>query len=224
MLWVYTEWTKLLFTTWVTFHLFCFAVFHKNLKKLEVLYVVTSLLVPVIIAIIPLVTQSYGLNPSSGVCYIYNNETSVKLIERIALWECPAMFMLLAMSIAMVVIVIKLARQLSRQRSKYESITDDDQFMIALKQILPLAAFPMLFFICEVPVLIVDVYSIEYSTQGLKLFSIVCISLWSMTSGATVIIHICVTRIHGRKRKRSKRQHVQVLDSNQLLAREETVH
>ena len=41
---VYSFWMKLLFTSWVTFHLFCFAILHKNLKKLEVLYVVTSLL------------------------------------------------------------------------------------------------------------------------------------------------------------------------------------
>ena len=34
---VYSQWMKLLFTMWVTFHLFCFAVLHKNLQKLEVL-------------------------------------------------------------------------------------------------------------------------------------------------------------------------------------------
>ena len=59
---LYAEWMKLLFTIWVTFHLFCFGVLHKNLKKLEVLYVVTSLLVPALIAIVPLVTHAYGLN------------------------------------------------------------------------------------------------------------------------------------------------------------------
>ena len=42
---VYSRWTKLLFTMWVTFHVFCFAVLHKNLNKFEVLYVLTSLLV-----------------------------------------------------------------------------------------------------------------------------------------------------------------------------------
>ena len=42
---LYSFWLKLLFTTWVTFHLFCFAVLHRNMKKLEVMYVVTSLLV-----------------------------------------------------------------------------------------------------------------------------------------------------------------------------------
>ena len=102
-LWLYTEWTKLLFTMWVTFHLFCFAVLHKNLKKLEVLYVVTSLLVPALIAIVPLVTHTYGLSPGSNTCYISN--TRVGFVERLSLWDGPAMLMLIAASTAMVVMV-----------------------------------------------------------------------------------------------------------------------
>ena len=34
----YVEWMKLLFTMWVTFHIFCFVVLHKNQKRFEVLY------------------------------------------------------------------------------------------------------------------------------------------------------------------------------------------
>ena len=119
---LYTEWMKLLFTMWVTFHLFYFAVLHKNLKKLEMLYIVTSLLVPALIAIVPLVTHSYGVSSDGNICYIYAN-TSVSFIERLALWDGPAMLMLIAASTAMVVMVIKLARQV-RRRFKYEPITD----------------------------------------------------------------------------------------------------
>ena len=72
---LYSEWTKLLFTMWVTFHLFCFVVLHKNQKKLEVLYIVTSLLVPALIAAIPLVTQTYGLSSGGAMCYIYKNDS-----------------------------------------------------------------------------------------------------------------------------------------------------
>ena len=162
---VYTEWTKLLFTMWVTFHLFCFAVLHKNLKKLEVLYVVTSLLVPALIAIVPLITHAYGLIPGSNTCYIYAN-TSVAFIEWLALWDGPAMFMLIAASTAMVVMVTKLTSQVCRI-SKYEPITDGDQFTKALKQLLPLAAFPMLFFIFEIPVFILHacLYIPIFNTQ-----------------------------------------------------------
>ena len=82
-----TEWTKLLFTMWVSFHLFCFAILHKNLKKLEVLSVVTSLLVPVVIAIVPLITHTYGLSPGSNTCYIYAN-TSVEFVESGMVPQC----------------------------------------------------------------------------------------------------------------------------------------
>eukprot|EP00731_Ephydatia_muelleri_P020683 Em0013g410a len=78
---MYSQWMKLLFTTWVTFHLFCFAVLHINWKKLEVLYVVTSLLVPTIIAAVPLVTSSYGPSADGVICNIYANNSSAP-IER----------------------------------------------------------------------------------------------------------------------------------------------
>ena len=201
LLQLYTEWMKLLFTMWVTFHLFCFAVLHKNLKKLEVLYVVTSLLVPAVIAFVPLVTHAYGLNSNGNICCIYAN-TSVAFIERLALWDGPALLMLITASAAMVVMVIKLARQV-RQRSKCEPITDGDQFVKALKQLLPLAAFPMLFFIFEIPVFIFHIYTTQHSTpnEGMYIAEVVCFSLWSWSSGTAVIIHISVVRLCRRERK-----------------------
>eukprot|EP00731_Ephydatia_muelleri_P013171 Em0007g481a len=204
LLQVYTESTKLFFTVSVAFHLFCFAVLHKNLKKLEVMYVVTSLLIPALIAIVPLVTHAYGLSPGGNICYIYAN-TSVAFIERLALWDGPAMLMLIAVSTAMVAMVIKLASQVCR-RSKYEPITDGDQFWKALKQLLPLATFPLMFFIFEIPVFLYHVYTTQHSTpnEGMFIADVVCFPLWSASSGATVIIHISVARICGRKRKHIK--------------------
>ena len=39
---------KLMFTVWISIHLFALAVFHRNLQRLERLYVVSSLLVPLL--------------------------------------------------------------------------------------------------------------------------------------------------------------------------------
>ena len=195
---MYTQWMKLLFTMWVAFHLSYFDVLHKNLKKIEVLYVVTSLLIPALIAAVPLVTHTYGVFNSAGVfCYIYSNTTfSVAFIERLALWDGPAMFILIVASTAMVVIVIKLTRHV-RRRSMYQPITQGEQFWKALKQLLPLSAFPMLFFIFEIPVFFYHVYTTQLSSpnEGMFIADIVCFSLWSMTSGATLIIHISVVQI-----------------------------
>ena len=110
-------------------------------------------------------TNSYGLNPDGDVCNIYAN-ASVAFIERLALWDGPAMLMLIAASIAMVVMMIKLANQLCR-RSKYEPITDSNQFRNALKELLPLAMFPIIF---EILVLLFHVYTSEHSTPNEGLF------------------------------------------------------
>ena len=46
---------KLMFTLWILMHLFALAVFHKNLQRLERLYVVSSLLIPLAVTIVLLV-------------------------------------------------------------------------------------------------------------------------------------------------------------------------
>ena len=197
---MYFQWVKLLFTVWITFHLFCFAILHKNLKKLEVLYAVTSLLVPILIAAVPLITHSYGYSSVDG-CYIPAYAGNVTLnnaiIERFALWDGPAMVILLVLSITMAVMVIKLGGRVYG-RLQYEQITDGDQFSKALKQLLPLAAFPILFFLFIIPVFIYDFY---YSfvtptpNENVILTADIFIFLWSLTSGLTLIVHITVVRV-----------------------------
>lgn len=83
----------------------------------------------------------------------------VAAVERFALWDGPAMIMLLLISAAMVVMVIKLTRNLCFSlRSKYEPITENDQYWNALKQLLPLATFPIAFFLFIIPVFVYDIY------------------------------------------------------------------
>ena len=196
---------KLLFTMWVTFHLFCFAVLHKNLKKLEVLYVVTSLLVPAVIACVPLITKTYRYSIDVDTCYIStpNDTHHIAFIENTVLWNGPAMIILLVSSVAMIAMVIKLAYRVC-WRLKYEQITEDDHFLKALKQLRPLAAFPILFFIFFVPVFAFNVYSESSSTPSPNIplfFTIsVCVPMWSITSGMTLIAHICVAKCRANRR------------------------
>ena len=215
---VYSQWMKLLFTMWVTFHLFCFAVLHKNLQKLEALYVVTSLLVPAVIAAVPLITRTYGLSPDGAICNIYAN-SSVAFIERLALWDGPAMMILLAASTAMLIMMIKLARKVCCRLNSHEPIINGDQFTKALIQLLPLAAFPLLFFIFFIPVLIFHIYvaANNRATEGLVISAVVFYSLWSMASGLTLAIHVTVVvKCLGKKKKHStliknRRRAVQML-------------
>ena len=206
---LYSQWVKLLLTMWVTIHLFCFAVLERNLKKLEVMYVVTSLLLPAVIAVVPLITNTYQY--SIGTCYIYAPNDTTYLIENGVLWDVPAMSILLLSSSAMAVMVIKLARTVYL-RSRYEEITDRDPFWKALQQLLPLAAFPLLFFIFFIPVFVfnVDRYSSSTTSPNIPLlFTIsVCVPMWSITSGITLIAHVCVAKYRRAKRRRPMYKHI----------------
>ena len=212
---IYFMWMKLLLTTWITFHLFCFAVLHKNLKKFEVLYVVTSLLVPAVVASIPLTTHSYGYSPITG-CFIpvyYANYTyDDAAIEAFALWDGPSMSILFAASIAMVVMVIKLTYHVC-WRVKHDRITrgDRDQFQKALKQLLPLAAFPVLFFVLIIPMFVYDTfyYFITPTPNAqLEVAYVAFLYLWTISSGGTLIVHITVAQlpVYCRKLRQRKQQ------------------
>ena len=229
---LYAQWMKVFFAMWVTFHLFCFAVLYKNLKKLEALYVVTSLLVPALIAVVPLITRSYHYAPPG--CFINKNNNTVTdeivKIEWFILWNGSALTILLVASIAMVVMVITLTYRVCL-RLKSEPISDGDQFWKALKQLLPLAAFPILFFIFAIPGLIYGMYLSINSTinNGALLAASVCIAMWGIASGASLIIHISVARLCCRNEKKRPLDAVHVdgsklqpLLSNDLTLEEES--
>ena len=214
---VYTQWVKLLFTMWAMVHLFCVVVLYKSPEKLEILCVVTSLLVPVVMASVPLITHSYAINLNRR-CYIDQHE----LVERIVLWDAPAMAILLALSIVMVVVVRKLLRRRSEFEARDQFVTEDSitctprpliprrasersefaRFVRAY--FLPLAPYPI-FLVFIVPVVIMDVIdalSITSPIAAMSIANALFTSLWSLTSGATLITIITVSKY------RRRRQHV----------------
>ena len=193
---MYTRWTKLLSTLWVTLHIFCFGVLRKDLKKYEVWYVVTSLLLPCVMAVVPLITNTYQLSPFHSYCYVYqkNDSYTVELVEKLVLWDAPALIILLAASTTMVVLVIKIVKIVCR-RLKYKPLADGDQYWKALKELLPLAAFPVLFFVFVIPTVIFHIdTSVGKPSDALTIISILSLSLWSLASGVTLIVHLSVAK------------------------------
>ena len=82
-----------------------------------------------------------------------------------------------------------------------------NRYWKALKQLLPLSAFPMLFFIFEMPecsymyFIIIQRHALSTPNEGMLISGPAgIISLWSALSCA-VIIHISVFLICGKKRK-----------------------
>lgn len=99
-LFTYTEWMHLMFTTWVTVYLFSFAVFFVNVKRFEAMFVIMSLLLPAVVAVVPLLTGTYG--PAGLWCWIKgrncdaNTPDSTGVIEQFALWYGPCMVVLVS--------------------------------------------------------------------------------------------------------------------------------
>eukprot|EP00731_Ephydatia_muelleri_P006816 Em0003g1064a len=196
------------------FHLFGFGALQKSLDKLEVLYVVTSVLVPLLIAGVPLVINTYKpASPPRSYCYIFDNINDtrhIELAEKLGLWDGPAMIMLMAASIFMVVLVIRVTRLLWR-KLKYEPIiSSEDRYWTALKELLPLTAFPILFFIFLIPQTILHIYTelnpAHNEPLSLVIVALLCISLWSFASGTTLIIHLSLARRFAKKKALESRR------------------
>ena len=193
---------NLLFTMWVAIHLFCYGALHKDLSKLELWYVVTSLLVPAVVACVPLITNSYGFSPIDG-CYIpvytinSSHRIEVAVVERFVLWEGPAMTILLISSAAMVTLLIKLTHLIKSKYKLYETLPNSDHFWKALKQLVPFTVFSILFCVSQIPYLVYDIhYSTSPSTpHGLVVFGNISMYIWSTICGLSLIVHILVVRL-----------------------------
>ena len=161
---LYFSWVKLLFTSWVVVHLFCFTVFYKNLENLEVFFVIISIVAPHLIAWIPFVgTPGPVYGPTGAWCWIENwvdncpgQRSNRGVAEQFSLWYGPAMIISIVQSFAIVIIVFRLLlcyqpeqdeemSLLSRERSKRRK---------AFKELLPLIAYPILFCVLLIPPLI----------------------------------------------------------------------
>lgn len=199
---LFAEWSKLLFTTWATFHLCTFVLFQRNLKRWEAIYVSTSVIVPAMIASVPFVTNSYGL--AGSWCWIttYNasdcKETQITngIIEQFALWYGPSSILLFAASVAMVSLLVVVARRLYKRRLDPSS----SQHRIVLKQLIPLAIYPIIYFLFNIPPFVYRLYrAVKASHHGhvhdlLAILTATSTSAWCLAAGLTLICHIITTK------------------------------
>ena len=203
---MYLGWMKLMFTVWVTAHLFFFAVFYKNMIKWEKLYVLSSVLVPVAISVIPFTTGSYGR--AGAWCWTQNwkgncplNVSSAGVIEQFTVWYGPAFVLLMVDSLAVVVTAIVLVRRACR----YSQDKEWQQHKEALTQMLPLLAYPVTYIILLLVPIATRVYnalSHDPSTVDYALLGTTgaCMSLWGLFAGVSLSTHICVMKNRNRSK------------------------
>ena len=195
---------KLMFTVWISIHLFALAVFHRNLQRLERLYVVSSLLIPLAVTIVLL-----GINLTG--CHGY----------RTYLWQEIIFIIIFAVlvivSLLMVVMGTILCHRACRRRkavlSEYEK-----QHKKVLREMLPLLLYPIFFLLFTMPISGFAVYDIvtpeyndtymynnttittpEYYLEAPALFAQLA-PCWSFTTSLLLISHLCVVRCINKKK------------------------
>lgn len=162
--------TKAMFTVWISIHLFALAVFHRNLKRLERLYVGSSIFVSLLVTII---VMALG----------YKTCVSVDDAVYIAVFG-----ILVAATFLVIVMGIILCRRACRRRSA--SLAEyEKHHKKALCEMLPLIMYPILFFIFTIPIAIFS--TADYSSTA-EFFFISFAPFWSFTTSLLLIIHIFV--------------------------------
>ncbi len=151
----YSMWVKLLFTLWLTFHLFCYVVFLRNLKKLEWFYIASSVLFPLIcVAWVPFIDNNYGVAGAWCAIRVWKGDCATQkyqegLTEVFALFYGPIVVSLalntLAVAIMMVVLVQRVYRYSRPEREPLLAEQSDANRRV-LKQLLPLLSYPIIYF------------------------------------------------------------------------------
>ena len=110
----YILWVELLFTICLVFHLFCLAVCLKNFKKLEIGYVLFSILFPLLFSWIPFIHNSYGV--AGAWCWIkdWKDDCATQkylegIVEQFVLWYVPLFISLTLSVVAVFIILVVLA-------------------------------------------------------------------------------------------------------------------
>ena len=181
---------KLMFTVWIVIHLFALAVFHKNLQRLEPLYVVSSLLVPLVVTAALL---GMNLTPSLQEACVLIADIVYTIIFSV----------LVLISVLIIVMGTILCHRACRRRSLALS-EYDKQHKKALYEMLPLLLYPILFLLITTPIFAYAVLNMRtvnnlYFSDSYSMFAI-CAPLWSFTTSLLLIFHLCVVR-HVRKQR-----------------------
>ena len=143
----YCIWVKLIFTNWLTFHLFCYIVFFKNFKRLEWLYITSSFVVPLLFNWIPFIHNNYGTSGSGPFCFIRTSREvgceTVKYVEGIVevyvlFYGSAAIFLTLDIMAIVMMFAVLLQRVYKKSNTKATNKV--------IKQLLPLSVYPIIYF------------------------------------------------------------------------------
>lgn len=202
----YAVWVKLMIMLCLTFHLFCFAVCYTNFNRLELVYVLISVFSPLLCSWIPFIHRVYG--EAGAWCWIQNWKGDCadrKLpdgeIEEYALFYGPAFVGLTIAALAVVILVVILAwRAYCQSNSKpvddTTPLVSTEQRKKALREILPLVAYPLLFIVFLMPSFINRIRGaiVDDARSSSFMWSAVTTPCLSLFAGLTLIVHVIILK------------------------------
>ena len=217
----YAVWVKLMFMFCLTFHLFSFAVFHADLIHFEIPYVIVSIGGPLLFCWVPFIHSVYG--QAGAWCWIQNwkgdcadNKLPDGEIEEYSLLYGPAFVGLSLSAVAVFVIVVVLLYRAycndSRTKMNEEYIPLLTlQRKKALREILPLVAYPILFIIFFMPSFVNRIRGAVLKDTSLASFmwSAVTTPMLSFFAGLTLILHIAILECQKRFRNQTSAENQQ---------------
>ena len=213
----YGDWLKLFFTNWLTFHLFSYVVFFKNLKRLEWLYISSSVLGPLLFAWIPFIHNSFGL--SGAWCFIrsWQDDCATKnykegIVEQFVLYYGPGIALLILNMIAIGVMFTVMLRRAWKssapvpkesQPLKISAASKTNQKHEVLKQLLPLLAYPIMYFALLFFPMVNRIYMAISSATNESLIIVQAVTQASkgFFAGLVLILHIAMVHLKRRKVK-----------------------
>ena len=198
----YAVWVKMLAMLWLTFHLFSFTVCYASLRRAEVGCALIVVLSPLLFVWIPFVNGAYGV--AGAWCWIKNwngdcesSKFPTGEIEQYGLMYVPAFMSLVGAVLLIVIMFIVMLCRLKRSPSSLElqPLVSDTKRKRALKELLPLVAYPVLFCLFLFPPFINRVYcDIGKANMAMFMASSVTIAILGVFASLTLILHVLVLK------------------------------
>ena len=195
-------WVKLLFVNAFVFHFFALAVFTRDLKKLEPLYILFSILLPVLFTWVPFINDSYGISGAWCWIRVWKDECATQkyiegIIFQFALWYGPLFFCLTVTVGMAITILIILGVRACKKRNQPQHLQQENgnqqQNQKALKELSPLMAYPIIFYFMTLLPLSNRIHGAisQRPSFSLTLTHAVIVGQWSLFSSIALLIHIC---------------------------------
>ena len=236
-----TVFLKLVLTLWINFHLFILSVCHKNLKRLELFYVGSSIIVAAVIFIVTLElaendTKSFYSNASANLNSNSTFDNPFYLhYEFIALLSVACFLLVISFLLVVIMVLTLCCRAI-----KGIGITsvNQQQHKKVLYEMMPLLAYPLLYLILVTPLLSYMVYTYikPYYYDNEDDFSLygvygtpLSILLWSITCSCALIIHVSIVLCNTKRKAKRKnpigcesREAVTINETTSLVGGSET--